>query len=373
MQTKHGHMMVMTASASALLLFALFFHLFMKMIRVEGLQQTRNTLNSMGPPLRKDDLPVLDMGTAYRPTSQHGLDCKGRTCTFGIYRLVGEAPGGAVTFELSTHLAGGVYRVTYKGKEFVNPVAIVGASMQTATVYDEWGSSNPTEGGTGDLDSFTEKSSSRMLELRGNGTTAVYTAVQAANFNQPGKKLKWGKTTGNTTVLSDTLMAKRIEHLGDGVFEYTVGITIPASGRHWYMLPEVLCCWTPREQAAVMQVLRGGSWHDAPDKPAQLYFADTVGPKFPRHDGFVTATRDGTAAMGVKIMDWPRGRRFEHARYGTPESKPTWRKWSVTQRLGDAKGNDRTPLPAGQYTWKIRLFFGDLRTVQSRVAASEKP
>lgn len=330
---------------------------------------------TLGPGLPRDDLRPLDIRASYRKTPQT-LVCKSGTrtpdgsCIFGLYEL----RGGDVTVVLSDHLAGAVYRLLYKGRDFVNPVAIVGASLQTAIVYDAWGSQNPTEAGT-KADSFTTVSSSKMLDLRAGevaaGRPSVYTAVQAANFFPPGAVIKYGHVTRNKTVMSNTRMAKRIDYLGDNVLRYTVGITVPRG--HWYALPEVLCSWVPRDAAARFQVLRAGAggWVDVPDKPGvhadDLFYVQSMGSKWPAHAGFLTATADGAAAMGVQLADYPRG--FEPPRYGAPESHPTWRKWSITHRLGDPK-DPSFVLPPGEYTWVVHLAFGDLKTVQARLAAA---
>lgn len=326
---------------------------------VNGRQQPRpssrgrraTTPNSGGDgEVSGSDLPALNPATAFVKTDV-GLGCKAGACKFGLYSI----KSGDTTITLSDHLAGAVFKVTHAGVEFVVPMAIVGGSMQTALVYDGHGAYNPTWAGTGNLDSFTGKTSSKLLELRGT-KTAVYAKVRAAYFNEPGKVSK-GITTANTTVLSDTTMSARIEFVDASTVDYSVGILF--GPRHWFMLAEVLCCWTPRAASARMQVLTGGSWKDAPDA-LHLYFADAC-------DGLVMGTSSGRAAMGVKLLSYPTGARWETARYGTPESNATWRKWSITQRINPQK-DETYALPRGPWTWRMRLFFGGFEDVKARVA-----
>lgn len=303
------------------------------------------------PPLSYGDLPALSPSTAFRKTDT-GLGCRTGGCSFGLYTIGGG--GGGATITLSDHLAGGVWKATYKGVEFVNPVAIVGASMQTALVYDEKRAYNPTEAGCGRCDSFTGRSSSKLLRMHGSNR-AAYTSVQAAYFDPPGSEFK-GYAAKNTTQLSDTAIAKRLEFAGPTECEYSVEVRNPP-GRHYFSLLEVLCSWCPRAACAQMYVLQDG-WKSAPDSQ-QLYFANAT-------HGLVMATSSGEAAMGVKLLDWPRGGRWETPRYGTPESSDVWRKWSITQRINPSK-DPSFRIPGTPYVWRLRLFFGTLRDVQARI------
>lgn len=304
------------------------------------------------------DLPSLDIKKAMVPTNV-GLKCKAGDCRFGLYKIRGQASKGPVTITLSSHLSGGVFKVTYAGVEFVTPVAIVGGSMQTALVYDGKHEYNPTEAGCGNLDSFTGKSSSKLLALRGNDK-AVYTSVQAAYFNQPGK-VNAGIVTANKTVLSDTIMSKRIEFVGNGVCEYTVEVRNPPN-RHYFSLLEVLCCWCPRAACQKMEVLTGGKWTTAPDQQA-LYFVDKTA-------GLAMSTADGGVAMGVKLLAYPQGGRWELPRYGTPQSTNVWRKWSITQRINPRK-DQSYKIPGMPYIWRMRLYFGTFTEVKSMISAAK--
>lgn len=297
------------------------------------------------------DLPALNPSTAFVKTDV-GLSCKSGPCRFGLYSIT----RGNTTITLSDHLAGAVFKVTHAGTEFVNPVAIVGASMQAAGVFDGKGEYNPTHAGAGDLDSFTGKSTSKILEFRGN-KTATYTKVQAAYFNQVGKVSK-GIMTANRKNLSDTIMSARIEFVDESTVDYTVGILFEPD--HWFFLGEIVCCWTPRAACAQMEVLsNSGAWQDAPDQ-LQLYFAD-------KFNGLVMGTASGNAAMGVRLLSYPTGARWETARYGHPESSPVWRKWSITQRINPQK-DESYALPRGPWVWRIRLFFGTFSGVKARMA-----
>lgn len=306
---------------------------------------------STPPPLRFTDLPALSPSSAFRKTDV-GLGCKAGGCSFGLYAIGG---GGATRITLSDHLAGGVWKATYRGVEFVNPVAIVGASMQTALVYDEKRAYNPTEAGCGRCDSFTGRSSSKILKMHGSGSK-VYTSVQAAYFDPPGSEFK-GYEARNTTVVSDTVISKRLEFVGENECDYAVEVRNPPQ-KHYFSLLEVLCSWCPRAACAQMYVLQDG-WRSAPDSQ-QLYFANAT-------HGLVMATSSGEAAMGVKLLDYPRGGRWEIPRYGTPESTGVWRKWSVTQRINPTK-DPSYKIGGTPYVWRIRLYFGSLRDVQARMA-----
>ena len=295
------------------------------------------------------DLPALNPSTAFVKTAV-GLSCKSGPCRFGLYSIT----RGNTTITLSDHLAGAVFKVTHAGTEFVNPVAIVGASMQSSVFLDgkhEW---NPTEAGSGQLDSFTGKSSSKLLELRGT-KTAVYTRTRMAYFNPPGSATK-GIVTANKTVLSDTIVSKRIEFIDSSTVDYSVSMLFESG--HYFGLLEIWAVWCPRAASATMQALSGGTWTDMPER-LQLYF-------FTEYDGLVMGTASGDAAMGVRLLSYPTGARWQPARFANPESSGVWRKWSITQAINATKDQSYS-LPRGPWVWRARMFFGTLAEVKARM------
>jgi hypothetical protein len=316
---------------------------------------------SNGPLIRIDDLVRIPKETAFVKSSEN-LQCTVQRCVFGLYKLVGAAPESDVTFMLSDHLAGAVYRVVYKGIDFVHPVAIVGASMQTALTYsaESYEANNPTEAGNSE-DSFSGKSSSKILEIRDNDR-AVFTSTQAANFRKPGALVKWGVRATNPTVLSDTIISKRIEHVDHGVFDYVVNVTNPDNKFHFSHISAV-AVWTPRRACHGMYVLLDGAWKVAVDAKS-LYWLNHA--SLPQAGGLVMCDVSRQTAMGIVLLEYPTGPNWISPRYGTVASTAVWRNWNITQRIGHPDVTTYR-VPRGPFGWRIRFFFGTLTDVQARI------
>lgn len=300
--------------------------------------------------------------SAYVKTAQP-LRCPrqggGGSCTFGIYVLSGKSfDGDDVKVTLSDHLAGAVYKITYGRTEFVHPVPIVGASLQTAMSFDAraGGSAeqmNPTEAGCGELDSFTGKSSSRMLDLRA-GERSVYTSTRPAYFRKPGAKLvRHGRTIDvlNKTVLSDVEMSKQLTFVSPGVLDYVVTVKIPGD-KYYFSQIAYVSAWVPWASSSVMQIYTDGRWTDMP--------AVTRTAK-----GFVVS--DGVKAMGVSVVDAPRGGMWTPGYYGNLSKKVgEWRHWNLVQKVGHTK-NYTEKIPGGVYAWRARFYFGTLGRVKQTI------
>jgi len=323
-----------------------------------------------GPVALYNDLKELPLSAFV--TTKSNLDCKTMPkCVFGVYTLSGKK----VTVELSTHLGGAVYKLSYDGVDFVLPVAIVGASMQTAMSFDirpQLGMTNeqynPTEGGTS-TDSFTGRSSSKILELRDNDTT-VYTRSIPAYFRPPGYLLidkRTGKRTlpvVNKTILSKVELSKRIEFINDTTLEYTVNLNIPEG--HYFSQIEVLACWVPTASSEQRSVLQNDGWKTP--KNNEIFWVKSG--KTQTY-GIINATTDGKHAWGVVLLDWPKtdenGPALDTPRYRFEGESKTWRKINIVQRFGTNK-NFSTLIPGGNYGWKFRFYFGTMSEVRSMLS-----
>jgi hypothetical protein len=320
--------------------------------------------------VRYDDLKKLPMSAFV--STKSSLDCKTMPkCIFGVYTLSGKK----VTVELSTHLGGAVYKLSYDGVDFVLPVAIVGASLQTAMSFDirpQLGMTNeqynPTEGGMS-TDSFTGRSSSKILELRA-ATNAVYTRSTPAYFRPPGYLLidkRTGKRTlqvVNKTVLSEVELSKRIEFVNDTTLDYSVNLNIPEG--HYFSQVEVLACWVPTAASEQRSVLQNDGWKTP--KKKEIFW---VSSGKTRTYGIINATADGKYAWGVVLLDWPKtvenGPPLDIPRYTFEGESNTWRKINIVQRLGSNK-NFSTPIPGGVYGWKFRFYFGTMQDVRTMLS-----
>lgn len=275
-----------------------------------------------------DDLEKLDVDKAYEPDG-----------TFEIQR-------GRVKLTLARHLAGAIYKFSFAGTEFVHPVPIVGASMQSTAAMDipKGGSAelrNPTEAGCADLDSFTGKSSSEMLDLRAS-KHAVYTSTRAAYFRKPGAVVK-GKKVLNTTVVSDVIMRKFLRFVDDRTLEYTIEQIFPKN-MYSRTLSAVIACWVPWTSSEQMHVLDAkGEFH-----------VMKQGTRYVDAKAIVISTKDGSRAMGVACVSAPpKGPR--HFKFGKTR-EGVWRSWNHVQAIDD---------PSGTVSWKHVVRFGTLTGVKS--------
>lgn len=327
-----------------------------------------------GPRFNALDLPVRDIAASFVKT-QTQLLCRQpiRRCRFGLFEIKGaDLAGTPIKFVLSDHLAGAVYRVVYGDVDFVQPVPIVGASMQTAMSFDirAGGSNeqyNPTEAGCEGLDSFTERSSSRLRMLRASDS-AVFTQVRPAYFKAPGSLLEPREEGGqkipvlNKTVLSEVLHSKRIQFVAPGVADYHMRCFIP--DKHFASQIEALCCWVPAQTAARAMAYFNKEWVELESLPEGPYWVNSYGKN--TTGGLLVGTEDGSRAMGVVVMDWPRGIMAKPPHYNFFPSERTL-KWNIVQKLGDPS-NYSVRLPGGALNWKFRLFFGTVAEVQAAVA-----
>ena len=327
-----------------------------------------------GPSFGGSDLPKRSIATSYVKTAtEHTCKEPIRKCRFGLFSISGVANDGTpIKFILSDHLAGAVYRVVYGDTDFVQPVPIVGASLQTALSFDirKGGSNeqyNPTEAGCEGLDSFRERSSSKMRVLRAKDN-AVFTQTRPAYFKAPGTFLENRDPEGlpipvlNKTVLSEVIHSKRIEFMGPGEVDYHVRLAIP--DKHYASQVEVMACWVPRANANRAMLYHNGEWK-APDdigKPGP-YYVNSLG--ISRTGGLVVAPDTPDRAMGVMLLDWPRGAICTPPTYNIFRSERTM-KWNVVQRFGDPE-NYTVKIPGAQLSWKFRFVFGTLEEVKAAI------
>ena len=284
-------------------------------------------------------------------------------CTFGLFSLSGPGSAGPVVITLSTHLAGGIYTLSYAGTDFVTPMAITGGSMQS-DVYLGGGRYNPTEAGSqGDSMYNTGKSSSKLLDIRAD-STKVYTSTRAAYWAIPGVvDPAHGKIPPYKTPLSDCVVSKLLEFIGNGVLDYTYVWTIPRQHVPLAMA-EAYCGWVPFPASERMIGYTDGAWSTLVNWDKQV--------KGHHPTAIVIANADGTRAMGMALLEWPSLPSWPLDSYpmfgaGQVNTVLKWRKWNVTHPL-TAK-----PLDAGNYVWKMRLFFGTMTSVKAQAQAIAFP
>lgn len=288
-------------------------------------------------------------------------------CTVGLLDFVSKASDGkTLTFQLSTHLAGGIFRVVYDDTELVYPMMITGGSLQSDVYYDgecelpcqPHGKLNPTENGS-TYDRYTGKSSSRLLSYE-KSSDYVKTSVLGAYFS--------GGGTNPLTFPqpSDVKISKTIRYLSPGEFNYSVTFEFPSPITGALFV--VHAGWIPDVSSALTYAYvprKGGdAWYDIKD--AMDKFAVS------KHHlmspfGIVMSTEDGERAFGFVPIRAPKQNGVQlkcRLRAGVDEpgwSQNGWKKFNIISATVD------DALDAGTYTWTTRMFFGSLQDVQDNV------
>ena len=85
--------------------------------------------------------------------------------------------------------------------------------------------------------------------------------------------------------------------------------------------------------------------------------------------GFVIA-KTPDVAMGVSLMEWPRGAIAFPPKIRYKEFENVNR-WGIYQQLGSLK-NATIKVPGGEYSWRIRFFFGPIWKVQEHINQIQK-
>jgi hypothetical protein len=331
-----------------------------------------------------DDLRPISLEDAFVRTPQPPLKCLRATrpmdpCVFGLRTLRSKDERGRdINIMLSDHLAGAIYRVQYDGTDFVVPMPIVGGSFQWSFSFDIRSGHNeqfnPTEAGCGTCDAFAAKSSSKLLEVRARDgpQAAVYTKVRPAYFREPGTMLV-NKVTGkadvpvlNKTLLSDIIFEKRLQVQAPGVVDMLARALVPGDTHHFAIAS--CSCWVPLDTAGQVWVLLNGSWTRAEKRASGVPIHVKQGA-----GGLIVGTADGVRAMGVILADFPAN---------SPDFKsPTYRVsfnerrahvlWTLSQRVGIATNVTRY-IPGGKWDYRVRMLFGSVQDLKSRMQSAER-
>lgn len=282
-----------------------------------------------------------------------------RNCVFGLFSLVGRGPDGPIVVTLSSHLAGGIYTIAYAGAHFVEPMAITGGSMQS-DIYLGGGVYNPTEAGnSADSQYCTGKSTSKLLDIRADATR-VYTSTQAAYWATPGViDPAHGRIPPYTNPVSDCVVSKLLEFVGNGALDYTVTWTVPQQ-KVKQAMAEAYCGWVPFSTSEIMLGYTDGAWSTLVNWDKQT--------KGHHPTAIAISNADGSRAMALVLRQWPSLASWSADAYpmfgaGEVNHVSKWRKWNVTHPLTARE------LQGGRYVWKVRVFFGRIDQVKAQAQA----
>ena len=272
------------------------------------------------------------------------------TCNLFTMNIPCEA--GFATVDMAEHLNGGVMKVSYKGADFAVPSLSVIGGMNTSAAFDVQKNEvacqrKICESGCRDM-ALPDEISDIAADSR-----AVLITTKMMSESTPGEPMYEHPTrlmNLNSEFVSDSVHTKKLQIVSPGVMDYYVRVNIPA----------LYSCGT-------IEVLSSTFWNDiliqliknrdAWEVMKDAYSAVTS-------TGFVIA-KTPDVAMGVSLMDWPRGAICfpPEIRYKEFENM---NRWGIYQQLGSLR-NATIKVPGGEYSWRIRFFFGPIWQVQERI------
>ena len=262
---------------------------------------------------------------------------------------------GFATVDMAEHLNGGIMKVVYKGVDFAVPSLSVIGGMNTSAVFDVQENElacqrKVCESGCRDI-ALPDEISDISADPR-----AVLITTKMMSESIPGEPMyehPLRLMNLNTDFVSDVVHTKKLHIVSPGVMDYYVRVNIPA----------LYSCGT-------IEVLSSTFWNDIliqliKNRDAWEVMKDNA----VSSTGFVIA-KTPDVAMGVSLMDWPRGAICfpPEIRYKEFENV---NRWGIYQQLGSLK-NATIKVPGGEYSWRIRFFFGPIWQVQEHINKIKK-
>jgi len=280
--------------------------------------------------------------------------------TCNIFTLNVPVDNSMATIDLAEHVNGSVFKITYNGVNFIAPSLFSVGCMGTAAVFDfqrneTAGQRKITEIGNRDVPMGDEISdiaaddksvmiTTKMMSESIPGSLSKDEVLQSGDIIP-------GRINMNTGFVSDITHTKKIEIIDNGVVDYHVRINIPAKYSHGIV--EVLS-GTFLNDIMIHLVKNKNKWALLDDKTYNTN----------NSTGFVVAKSPDTA-MGVCLLDWPRGAVVFPPVFGFRKFKNV-NKWSVSQQFGSML-NTSVKIPGGEYSWRVRMFFGPIWQVQENI------
>lgn len=259
--------------------------------------------------------------------------------------------GGMASVDMAEHLNGGIMKVTYKGVDFATPSLSAIGGMNTSAVFDVRENElacqrKVCESGCRDI-TLPDEISDISADPR-----AVLITTKMMSESIPGEPMydhPLRLMNLNADFVSDIIHTKKLRIVSLGVVDYYVRVNIPAI--YSYGTIEVLSS-TFWNDILIQLIRTNGAWEVMKDTYSAV-----------SSTGFVIA-KTPDIAMGVSLMDWPRGAICfpPEIRYKEFENV---NRWGVYQNLGVSDSSIK--IPGGEYSWRIRFFFGPIWLVQRRI------
>lgn len=269
------------------------------------------------------------------------------TCNLFVTNVPCEA--GFATIDMAEHLNGGVMKISYKGVDFAVPSLYAIGGMNTSAAFDVQKDEvacqrKICESGCRDV-SLPDEISDISADSR-----SVLITTKMMSESTPGEPMREHPVrlmNLNSEFVTDIVHTKKMKIVSSGVFDYYVRVNIPAL----YSCGTIEVLSSTFWNDILIQLIRSnGAWEVLKDR----YSAVTS-------TGFVIA-KTPDVAMGVSLMEWPRGAICfpPEIRYKEFENV---NRWGIYQQLGSLK-NATIRVPGGEYSWRIRFFFGPIWQIQ---------
>ena len=271
--------------------------------------------------------------------------------TCNLFTMNVPCEDGFATIDMAEHLNGGIMKLSYKGVYFAVPSLSTIGGMNTSTVLGVQENERACqrkvcESGCRDI-ALPDEISDIAADSR---TVLITTKMMSEStpgepmFDHPMRLMNL-----NTDFVSDIVHTKKLHIVSPGVMDYYVRVNIPAL--HSCGTVEVLSS-TFWNDLLIQLIKTNGAWEVLQER---YNAADST--------GFVIA-KTPDIAMGVSLMEWPRGaicfppeiryREFENVN-----------RWGIYQKLGVSDSSIK--IPGGEYSWRIRFFFGPIWKVQEHI------
>lgn len=269
--------------------------------------------------------------------------------TCNLFSINVPCEDGFATIDMAEHLNGGIMKVEYKGVHFAAPSLSKIGGMNTSAVFDVQNNEIACQRKICEAGCKNMALPDEISDIAADSRTVLITTKMMSE-SIPGEPMydhPLRLMNLNSEFVSDLVHTKKIKIVAQGVVDYYVRVNIPA----------LYSCGT-------IEVLSSTFWNDiliqliknrdAWEVMKDRYSAVTS-------TGFVIA-KTPDVAMGVSLMEWPRGAICfpPEIRYKEFENV---NRWGIYQQLGSSK-NATIKVPGGEYSWRIRFFFGPIWEVQ---------
>lgn len=271
--------------------------------------------------------------------------------TANLFSMNVPCDNGTIAVDMAEHLNGGIMRISYKGINFATG-SLSSSGMGTSAVFDLNKSEHMCqrkfcEIGCRDIslpDEIYDIAADKMSCMM--STKMISESIPGELMSEHPQRL----INLNSEFVSDIIVTKKIQIVAPGMFDYYIRVNVPAI--YSYGTIEVLSSTFFNDIVIQLAKDRKG-W----EVMKNHYIASETA-------GFVIAKTPDTA-MGVSLLEWPRGAIAfpPEIRYKEFENV---NRWGIYQQLGSSK-NDSIKLPGGEYSWRIRFFFGEIWRVQDHI------